>query len=122
MESSVSVCFVCGLSLFRIIFEYFKIFATEYGIEASRVSRKSNSNRILIIRHFEVQIVKMSMLRTPWFEHALNLRLTRANLSEAPSDIIQRHWTFPLSNANFDQLITDIEGLMLTKTPLVQLD
>ena len=41
------------------------------------------------------------------FEKALNLWLTKANLSEAPSDFIQKHWTTPLSDATFDQLITD---------------
>ena len=43
------------------------------------------------------------------FERALNLWLTKANLSEAPSEFIQIHWTFPLSDATFDQLITDLD-------------
>ena len=43
------------------------------------------------------------------FEKALNLWLTKANLSEAPSDVIQKHWTSLLSNAIFDQLITDLD-------------
>ena len=43
------------------------------------------------------------------FEKAINLWLTKANLSEAPSDFIQKHWTFPLSDATFDQLITDLD-------------
>ena len=60
------------------------------------------------------------------FEKALNLWLTKANLSEAPSDFIQKHWTSPLSAATFDQLITDLDvenvkGWTLTKTPLVPL-
>ena len=42
------------------------------------------------------------------FEKALNLWLTKANLSEAPSDFIQKHWTSPLSDTTFDQLITDL--------------
>ena len=42
------------------------------------------------------------------FEKALTLWLTRANLSEAPSCFIQKHWTYLLSNATFDQLITDL--------------
>ena len=41
------------------------------------------------------------------FEKALKLWLTKANLSEAPSDFIQKHWTSPSSDATFDQLITD---------------
>ena len=43
------------------------------------------------------------------FEKALNLWLTKANLSEAPSDFIQKHWRSPLGNATFDQLITDLD-------------
>ena len=43
------------------------------------------------------------------FEKALNLWLTKANLSEAPSDFIQKHWTSPLSDTIFDQLITDLD-------------
>ena len=43
------------------------------------------------------------------FEKALNLWLTKANLSEAPSDFIQKHWTSPLSDTTFDQLITDLD-------------
>ena len=43
------------------------------------------------------------------FEKALNLWLTKANLSEAPSDFMQKHWTSPLSDATFDQLITDLD-------------
>ena len=43
------------------------------------------------------------------FEKALNLWLTKANLSEAPSDFIQNHWTSPLSDTTFDQLITDLD-------------
>ena len=43
------------------------------------------------------------------FEKALNLWLTKANLSEALSDFIQKHWTSPLSDATFDQLITDLD-------------
>ena len=43
------------------------------------------------------------------FEKALNLWLTKANLSEAPSDFIQKYWTSPLSDATFDQLITDLD-------------
>ena len=35
--------------------------------------------------------------------------MTKANLSEAPSDFIQKHWTSPLSDATFDQLITDLD-------------
>ena len=35
--------------------------------------------------------------------------LTKANLSEAPSDFIQNHWTSPLSDTTFDQLITDLD-------------
>ena len=42
------------------------------------------------------------------FEKAPNLWLTSANLTEAPSDLIQKHWTSPLNDATFDQLITDI--------------
>ena len=38
------------------------------------------------------------------FEKALDLWLARANLTEAPSDSIQKHWTSPLSDATFDQL------------------
>ena len=41
------------------------------------------------------------------FEKALNLWLTKANLSEAPPDFIQKHWTSPLSDATFDLLITE---------------
>ena len=43
------------------------------------------------------------------FEKALNLWLTKANLSEAPSDFIQNHWTSPLCEATFDQLITEVD-------------
>ena len=43
------------------------------------------------------------------FEKALNLWLTKAILSEAPSDFIKKHWTSPLSNDTFDQLITDLD-------------
>ena len=43
------------------------------------------------------------------FEKALNLWLTKANLSEAPLDFIQKHWTSPLSDTTFDQLITDLD-------------
>ena len=43
------------------------------------------------------------------FEKALNLWLTKANLSEAQSDFIQKHWTSPLSDTTFDQLITDLD-------------
>ena len=43
------------------------------------------------------------------FEKALDLWLTKANLSEAPSDFIQNHWTSPLSDTTFDQLITDLD-------------
>ena len=42
-------------------------------------------------------------------EKALNLWQTKANLLEAPSDSIQKHWTSPLSDATFDQLITDLD-------------
>ena len=35
--------------------------------------------------------------------------LTKANLSEAPSDFIQKHWTSPWSDTTFDQLITDLD-------------
>ena len=35
--------------------------------------------------------------------------LTKANLSEAPSDFIQKHWTSPLSDTTFDQLITHLD-------------
>ena len=44
------------------------------------------------------------------FEKALNLWLTKANLSEAPSDFIQKLWTSPLSDTTFDQLITDLDA------------
>ena len=44
------------------------------------------------------------------FEKPLNLWLTRANLSEALSGFIQKHWTSPLSDATFDQLITDLDA------------
>ena len=44
------------------------------------------------------------------FEKALNLWLTKANLSEAPSDFIQKHWTSPMSDATFDQLIADLDA------------
>ena len=44
------------------------------------------------------------------FEKALDLWLARANLTEAPSDSIQKHWTSPLSDATFDQLITDLDA------------
>ena len=44
------------------------------------------------------------------FEKALDLWLTRANLTEAPSDSIQKHWTSPLSDAIFDQFITDLDA------------
>ena len=43
------------------------------------------------------------------FEKALNLWLTKANLSEAPSDFIQKHWTSPFSATHFDQLNTDLD-------------
>ena len=43
------------------------------------------------------------------FEMAFNLWLTKANLSEAPWDFIRKHWTSPLSDAIFDQLITDLD-------------
>ena len=43
------------------------------------------------------------------FEKALNLWLTKANLSEAPSDFVQKHWTSPLSDTTFDKLITDLD-------------
>ena len=43
------------------------------------------------------------------FEKALNLWLTKAKLSEAPSDFIQKHWTSSLSDTTFDQLITDLD-------------
>ena len=43
------------------------------------------------------------------FEKALNLWLTKANLSEAPSDVIEKHWTSPLSDGTFDQLITNLD-------------
>ena len=43
------------------------------------------------------------------FKRAINLWLTKANLSEAPWDFIQKHWTPPLSDATFDQLITDLD-------------
>ena len=46
------------------------------------------------------------------FEKALDLWLKRANLTEAPSDSIQKHWTSPLSDATFDQLITDLDAKM----------
>ena len=39
----------------------------------------------------------------------MNLWLTKTNLSEAPSDFIQKHWTSPLSDTTFDQLITDLD-------------
>ena len=44
------------------------------------------------------------------FEKALDLWLARANLTEAPSDSIRKHWTSPLSDATFDQLITDLDA------------
>ena len=44
------------------------------------------------------------------FEKALNLWLEKSNLSEAPSDFIQKHWTAPLSHVSFDQLITDLDA------------
>ena len=44
------------------------------------------------------------------FEKALDLWLTRANLTEAPSGSIQKHWSSPLSDATFDQLITDLDA------------
>ena len=44
------------------------------------------------------------------FEKALDLWLARANLTEAPSDSIQKHWTSPLSDATFYQLITDLDA------------
>ena len=40
---------------------------------------------------------------------ALTLCLKKANLSEATSDLIQKHWTSPLSDATFDQFITDLD-------------
>ena len=43
------------------------------------------------------------------FEKTIKLWLTKANLSEAPPDFIQKHWTSPLSDATFDQLITDLD-------------
>ena len=43
------------------------------------------------------------------FEKALNLWLTKANLSEASSDFIRKHWASPLSDATFDQFITDLD-------------
>ena len=44
------------------------------------------------------------------FEKALDLWLARAKLTEAPSDSIQKHWTSPLSDATFEQLITDLDA------------
>ena len=44
------------------------------------------------------------------FEKALDLWLARANLTEAPSDSIQKHWTSPLSDATFDHFITDLDA------------
>ena len=44
------------------------------------------------------------------FEKALNLWLTRTNLSKAPSDFIQKHWTSLFSDATFEQLITDLDA------------
>ena len=44
------------------------------------------------------------------FEKALNLWLTKADLSEALSDFIQNHWTSPMSDATFDQRMTDLDG------------
>ena len=44
------------------------------------------------------------------FEKALNLWLTRANLSESLSDFIQKQWTSPMSHATFDQLIEDLDA------------
>ena len=44
------------------------------------------------------------------FEKALDLWLARANLTEAPSDSIQKRWTSPLSDATFDQLNTDLDA------------
>ena len=35
------------------------------------------------------------------FEKALNLWLTTTNLTEAPSDFIQNHWTSPLTEFTF---------------------
>ena len=46
-------------------FRIFQYFAIEYRIEASRVSRLLSSNRILIIRHFDVQLVKMRSFEVP---------------------------------------------------------
>ena len=43
------------------------------------------------------------------FEKALILWLTKANLSEAPSDFIQKHWTSPLSDGTFDQHIKELD-------------
>ena len=36
--------------------------------------------------------------------------LTRANISEALSDFVQNHWTSPLSDATFEQLITGLDA------------
>ena len=44
------------------------------------------------------------------FEKALSLWLGKSNLSEAPSDFIQKHWTSPLADVIFDQLITDLDA------------
>ena len=44
------------------------------------------------------------------FEKALSLWLGKSNLSEAPSDFIQKHWTSPLADVMFDQLITDLDA------------
>ena len=42
-------------------------------------------------------------------EKKKHLWLTKANLSKAPSEYIQKHWTSALSDATFDQLITDLD-------------
>ena len=44
------------------------------------------------------------------FERALILWLTSANLSEAPSDLIQKYLTSPLSDATFDQHMADLDA------------
>ena len=43
------------------------------------------------------------------FEKALNLWLTKANLSEAPSDFIQNHWTSPLSDTTLQGVQTQTQ-------------
>ena len=44
------------------------------------------------------------------FQKALKLWLTRTNLSEALSNFIQEQGLSPLSDATFDQLITDLDA------------